>query len=149
MEGTDHSGCYKQVMVGHVERFTSQKTSVKRPFLGVRVNCSTTQSFSKFKVCVCIGLISDFVGKCIGEDAKYEGIRLLFDGFQQPLLNKQVNRKTSNHGRTRWETKQQKRTGNTKDLPARQTHFLIKKSVNSNYKLITDHSQHLPLWRFL
>uniref|UniRef100_A0A667YS00 Sorting nexin 14 n=1 Tax=Myripristis murdjan TaxID=586833 RepID=A0A667YS00_9TELE len=35
--------------------------------------------------------LPDFVGKCIGEEAKYEGIRLLFDGFQQPLLNKQVN----------------------------------------------------------
>ncbi|XP_039981020.1 sorting nexin-14 isoform X2 [Xiphias gladius] len=34
--------------------------------------------------------LPDFVGKCIGEDAKYEGIRLLFDGFQQPLLNKQM-----------------------------------------------------------
>ncbi|XP_071386989.1 sorting nexin-14-like isoform X1 [Centroberyx affinis] len=34
--------------------------------------------------------LPDFVGKCIGEEAKYEGIRLLFDGFQQPLLNKQV-----------------------------------------------------------
>lgn len=36
-------------------------------------------------------LISDFVGKCIGPEAKYEGIRLLFDGLQQPILNKQVN----------------------------------------------------------
>uniref|UniRef100_A0A8D3E3M4 Sorting nexin 14 n=1 Tax=Scophthalmus maximus TaxID=52904 RepID=A0A8D3E3M4_SCOMX len=36
--------------------------------------------------------LPDFVGKCIGEEAKYEGVRLLFDGFQQPLLNKQVNR---------------------------------------------------------
>ncbi|KAM4633705.1 sorting nexin-14-like isoform 2-T2 [Polymixia lowei] len=34
--------------------------------------------------------LPDFVGKCIGEDAKYEGIRLLFDGIQQPLLNKQM-----------------------------------------------------------
>ncbi|XP_056219237.1 sorting nexin-14-like isoform X5 [Seriola aureovittata] len=34
--------------------------------------------------------LPDFVGKCIGEEAKYEGIRLLFDGFQQPLLNKQM-----------------------------------------------------------
>ncbi|KAM3861133.1 sorting nexin-14-like [Diretmus argenteus] len=34
--------------------------------------------------------LPDFVGKCIGEEVKYEGIRLLFDGFQQPLLNKQV-----------------------------------------------------------
>ncbi|KAG8124064.1 hypothetical protein E2320_019626 [Naja naja] len=30
------------------------------------------------------------IGKCIGEDAKYEGIRLLFDGLQQPVLNKQL-----------------------------------------------------------
>ncbi|XP_070843107.1 sorting nexin-14-like isoform X2 [Chaetodon trifascialis] len=34
--------------------------------------------------------LPDFVGKCIGEEAKYEGVRLLFDGFQQPLLNKQM-----------------------------------------------------------
>ncbi|KAK2889794.1 sorting nexin-14-like isoform X3 [Channa argus] len=34
--------------------------------------------------------LPDFVGKCIGEEAKYEGIRLLFDGIQQPLLNKQM-----------------------------------------------------------
>lgn len=33
---------------------------------------------------------ADLIGKCIGEDAKYEGIRLLFDGLQQPVLNKQV-----------------------------------------------------------
>lgn len=31
------------------------------------------------------------MGKCIGEDAKYEGVRLLFDGLQQPVLNKQVH----------------------------------------------------------
>ncbi|XP_060948054.1 sorting nexin-14-like isoform X1 [Limanda limanda] len=34
--------------------------------------------------------LPDVVGKCIGEEAKYEGIRLLFDSFQQPLLNKQM-----------------------------------------------------------
>uniref|UniRef100_A0A8C4HZ80 Sorting nexin 14 n=2 Tax=Dicentrarchus labrax TaxID=13489 RepID=A0A8C4HZ80_DICLA len=34
--------------------------------------------------------LPDFVGKCIGEEAKYEGVRLLFDSFQQPLLNKQM-----------------------------------------------------------
>eukprot|EP00064_Thunnus_orientalis_P019886 superscaffoldBa00005184_g20017 len=34
--------------------------------------------------------LPDFAGKCIGEESKYEGIRLLFDGFQQPLLNKQM-----------------------------------------------------------
>ncbi|KAM6992820.1 sorting nexin-14 [Tautogolabrus adspersus] len=34
--------------------------------------------------------LPDFVVKCIGEEAKYEGIRLLFDGIQQPLLNKQM-----------------------------------------------------------
>ncbi|CAK6969576.1 LOW QUALITY PROTEIN: sorting nexin-14 [Scomber scombrus] len=34
--------------------------------------------------------LPDFAGKCIGEEAKYEGIRLLFDSFQQPLLNKQM-----------------------------------------------------------
>ncbi|XP_064303744.1 sorting nexin-14 isoform X2 [Phalacrocorax carbo] len=34
--------------------------------------------------------IPDVIGKCIGEEAKYEGIRLLFDGMQQPVLNKQL-----------------------------------------------------------
>uniref|UniRef100_A0A3Q0R078 Sorting nexin 14 n=1 Tax=Amphilophus citrinellus TaxID=61819 RepID=A0A3Q0R078_AMPCI len=34
--------------------------------------------------------LPDFVVKCIGEEAKYEGIQLLFDGLQQPLLNKQM-----------------------------------------------------------
>lgn len=34
--------------------------------------------------------LPDFVGKCIGEEAKYEGVRLMFDGLQQPLLNKQM-----------------------------------------------------------
>uniref|UniRef100_A0A674EA49 Sorting nexin 14 n=1 Tax=Salmo trutta TaxID=8032 RepID=A0A674EA49_SALTR len=37
-----------------------------------------------------INYLPDFVEKCIGQEAKYEGIRLLFDGFQQPLLNKQM-----------------------------------------------------------
>ncbi|CAJ0956132.1 unnamed protein product [Ranitomeya imitator] len=35
--------------------------------------------------------IPDLIGKCIGEEAKYEGIRLLFDGLQQPVLNKQLS----------------------------------------------------------
>ncbi|XP_036981311.1 sorting nexin-14-like isoform X5 [Acanthopagrus latus] len=34
--------------------------------------------------------IPDFLAKCIGEEAKYEGVRLLFDGLQQPVLNKQL-----------------------------------------------------------
>ncbi|KAM7117185.1 sorting nexin-14 isoform 2-T2 [Ciconia maguari] len=34
--------------------------------------------------------IPDLIGKCIGDEAKYEGIRLLFDGMQQPVLNKQL-----------------------------------------------------------
>ncbi|XP_061599660.1 sorting nexin-14-like isoform X2 [Cololabis saira] len=34
--------------------------------------------------------IPDFLGKCIGEEARYEGVRLLFDGLQQPVLNKQL-----------------------------------------------------------
>lgn len=32
----------------------------------------------------------DLIVKCIGEETKYESIRLLFDGLQQPVLNKQV-----------------------------------------------------------
>lgn len=35
---------------------------------------------------------SDLIVKCIGEETKYESIRLLFDGLQQPVLNKQVSR---------------------------------------------------------
>ncbi|XP_037249057.1 sorting nexin-14 isoform X1 [Falco biarmicus] len=34
--------------------------------------------------------IPDLICRCIGEEAKYEGIRLLFDGMQQPVLNKQL-----------------------------------------------------------
>lgn len=34
--------------------------------------------------------IPDILGKCIGEEAKYEGVCLLFDGLQQPVLNKQL-----------------------------------------------------------
>uniref|UniRef100_A0A5F8H3L3 Sorting nexin-14 n=1 Tax=Monodelphis domestica TaxID=13616 RepID=A0A5F8H3L3_MONDO len=34
--------------------------------------------------------IPDLIGKCIGDKAKNEGIRLLFDGLQQPVLNKQL-----------------------------------------------------------
>uniref|UniRef100_A0A8C5BVM1 Sorting nexin 14 n=1 Tax=Gadus morhua TaxID=8049 RepID=A0A8C5BVM1_GADMO len=35
--------------------------------------------------------LPDVVEKCIGPENKYEGIRLLFDGLQQPLLNKQMS----------------------------------------------------------
>ncbi|XP_053501728.1 sorting nexin-14 isoform X5 [Ictalurus furcatus] len=34
--------------------------------------------------------LPDVVGKCIGEENKYEGIQLLFNCLQQPLLNKQI-----------------------------------------------------------
>lgn len=34
--------------------------------------------------------LPDFVVKCVGQDSKFEGVRLLFDGFQQPVLNKQM-----------------------------------------------------------
>ncbi|XP_034383225.1 sorting nexin-14 isoform X1 [Cyclopterus lumpus] len=34
--------------------------------------------------------LPDLVAKCIGQEAKYAGVRLLFDGFQQPVLNKQM-----------------------------------------------------------
>ncbi|XP_072218024.1 sorting nexin-14-like isoform X1 [Leuresthes tenuis] len=34
--------------------------------------------------------LPDFVEKLIGEDSKYEGVQLLFDALQQPLLNKQM-----------------------------------------------------------
>ncbi|XP_018422633.1 PREDICTED: sorting nexin-14 [Nanorana parkeri] len=35
--------------------------------------------------------IPDLIGKCMGDEAKYEGVRLLFDGLQQPVLNKQLS----------------------------------------------------------
>uniref|UniRef100_A0A8C1BF56 Sorting nexin-14 n=1 Tax=Cyprinus carpio carpio TaxID=630221 RepID=A0A8C1BF56_CYPCA len=34
--------------------------------------------------------LPDLVGKCIGEEAKYEGVKMLFNAVQQPLLNKQM-----------------------------------------------------------
>uniref|UniRef100_A0A8C1V4U5 Sorting nexin 14 n=2 Tax=Cyprinus carpio TaxID=7962 RepID=A0A8C1V4U5_CYPCA len=34
--------------------------------------------------------LPDLVGKCVGEEAKYEGVKMLFNGIQQPLLNKQM-----------------------------------------------------------
>lgn len=37
-----------------------------------------------------IRYIPDILGKCIGEEARYEGVCLLFDGLQQPVLNKQL-----------------------------------------------------------
>lgn len=44
----------------------------------------------------------DFLGKCIGEEAKYEGVRLLFDGLQQPVLNKQVHKDTHTASEPHW-----------------------------------------------
>ncbi|XP_049628146.1 sorting nexin-14 isoform X2 [Suncus etruscus] len=43
------------------------------------------QTFEKM-----MNYMPDLIVKCIGEEAKYEGIRLLFDGLQQPVLNKQL-----------------------------------------------------------
>ncbi|TNN44780.1 Sorting nexin-14 [Liparis tanakae] len=40
-----------------------------------------------------VGLVTqlrDAVVRCIGQEAKRDGVRLLFDGFQQPVLNKQM-----------------------------------------------------------
>ncbi|XP_072313489.1 sorting nexin-14 isoform X2 [Eucyclogobius newberryi] len=37
-----------------------------------------------------LNYIPDIIGKCIGEEVKYEGVCLLFDGLQQPVLNKQL-----------------------------------------------------------
>nr|XP_005160372.1 sorting nexin-14 isoform X1 [Danio rerio] len=34
--------------------------------------------------------LPDIVGKCIGEEAKYDGVKMLFNTIQQPLLNKQM-----------------------------------------------------------
>ncbi|XP_061667394.1 sorting nexin-14-like isoform X2 [Syngnathoides biaculeatus] len=38
-----------------------------------------------------VAYLPDAVGVCIGEEAKREGVRLLFEGLQQPLLNKQMS----------------------------------------------------------
>ncbi|XP_077442886.1 sorting nexin-14-like isoform X2 [Stigmatopora argus] len=35
--------------------------------------------------------LPDAVGACVGEQAKRRGVRLLFEGLQQPLLNKQMS----------------------------------------------------------
>ncbi|KAK7906622.1 hypothetical protein WMY93_015234 [Mugilogobius chulae] len=35
--------------------------------------------------------LPDFVSKLLGDESKYEGVRLLFDTIQQPLLNKQMS----------------------------------------------------------
>lgn len=70
---------------------------------GIQVCCSyprlLSSSHRRIKPCsarqqvISIAIyLSDFLGKCMGEEAKYEGIRLLFDGLQQPILNKQVRR---------------------------------------------------------
>ncbi|KAK2527722.1 Snx14 [Columba livia] len=48
------------------------------------------QLFEEHRLVSLITLLRDLMGKCIGEEAKYEGIRLLFDGMQQPVLNKQL-----------------------------------------------------------
>ncbi|XP_044144605.1 sorting nexin-14 isoform X5 [Bufo gargarizans] len=39
--------------------------------------------------------IPDLISKCIGEEAKFEGIRLLFDSLQHPVLNKQPQKELS------------------------------------------------------
>uniref|UniRef100_A0A5F9C7A9 Sorting nexin 14 n=1 Tax=Oryctolagus cuniculus TaxID=9986 RepID=A0A5F9C7A9_RABIT len=39
--------------------------------------------------------IPDLIVKCIGEETKYESIRLLFDALQQPVLNKQVQKEVT------------------------------------------------------
>nr|XP_057942390.1 sorting nexin-14 [Doryrhamphus excisus] len=35
--------------------------------------------------------LPDIVDKCVGEEAKHDGVQLLFEGLQQPLLNKQMS----------------------------------------------------------
>ncbi|XP_075871500.1 sorting nexin-14-like isoform X2 [Nelusetta ayraudi] len=35
--------------------------------------------------------LPEVVVRCLGDEAQYEGVRLLFDGLQQPLLNKQLS----------------------------------------------------------
>ncbi|XP_052442538.1 sorting nexin-14 isoform X1 [Carassius gibelio] len=37
-----------------------------------------------------INYLPDLVGKCVGEEAKHEGVKMLFNAIQQPLLNKQM-----------------------------------------------------------
>ncbi|KAF4794706.1 Sorting nexin-14 [Turdus rufiventris] len=53
------------------------------------------QLFEENRLVSLITLLRDLIGKCIGEEAKYEGIRLLFDGLQQPVLNKQGPKEAS------------------------------------------------------
>uniref|UniRef100_A0A4W4F6B1 PX domain-containing protein n=1 Tax=Electrophorus electricus TaxID=8005 RepID=A0A4W4F6B1_ELEEL len=51
----------------------------------LKTNKKSQKTFEEMK-----NYIPDLLGKCIGEESKYEGIQLLFDGLQQPVLNKQL-----------------------------------------------------------
>lgn len=53
-------------------------------------SCEDKQKRAKKTFEEMMNYIPDFIVKCIGEEAKYEGVRLLFDGLQQPVLNKQL-----------------------------------------------------------
>ncbi|OWK01927.1 hypothetical protein Celaphus_00018965 [Cervus elaphus hippelaphus] len=54
------------------------------------LHCKLEQLFQEHRLVSLITLLRDLIVKCIGEEAKYESIRLLFEGLQQPVLNKQL-----------------------------------------------------------
>uniref|UniRef100_A0A3P9KS84 Sorting nexin-14 n=1 Tax=Oryzias latipes TaxID=8090 RepID=A0A3P9KS84_ORYLA len=90
---TDHYLQYKLNQVVQEHRLVSLITLLRDTVFCERSPPRSTQdkqSRAKRTFEEMMNYIPDILGKCIGEDAKYEGVRLLFDGLQQPVLNKQL-----------------------------------------------------------
>ncbi|KAM9315942.1 sorting nexin-14 [Gastrophryne carolinensis] len=91
---TDHYLQYKLEQISQEHRVISLITLLRDALF-----CESTEprsSFAKQKRAKqtfdeMMSYIPDVIAKCIGDEAKYEGIRLLFDGLQQPVLNKQLS----------------------------------------------------------
>uniref|UniRef100_A0A3P9M6Q7 Sorting nexin-14 n=1 Tax=Oryzias latipes TaxID=8090 RepID=A0A3P9M6Q7_ORYLA len=95
---TDHYLQYKLNQVVQEHRLVSLITLLRDTVFCERSPPRSTQdkqSRAKRTFEEMMNYIPDILGKCIGEDAKYEGVRLLFDGLQQPVLNKQVQKEAS------------------------------------------------------
>uniref|UniRef100_A0A3B3HCM1 Sorting nexin-14 n=1 Tax=Oryzias latipes TaxID=8090 RepID=A0A3B3HCM1_ORYLA len=90
---TDHYLQYKLNQVVQEHRLVSLITLLRDTVFCERSPPRSTQdkqSRAKRTFEEMMNYIPDVLGKCIGEDAKYEGVRLLFDCLQQPVLNKQL-----------------------------------------------------------
>uniref|UniRef100_A0A3B3BRX7 Sorting nexin-14 n=1 Tax=Oryzias melastigma TaxID=30732 RepID=A0A3B3BRX7_ORYME len=90
---TDHYLQYKLNQVVQEHRLVSLITLLRDTVFCERSpprSAQDKQSRAKRTFEEMMNYIPDLLGKCIGEDAKYEGVRLLFDGLQQPVLNKQL-----------------------------------------------------------